>query len=554
MDLHNELYESSETLLAYESEMAEPVKESVEKGTLEDYIRYYLNRIIDIFPTFEKETNDNDDDDLQDGSFISRNMVNPSEMEKCPASIESVHNAQNRLRRSIDPNDYPSIDSNNPLGVIRREYARVKRSAESQLLSLRQQIARCTRDTAGHCEDIQLKYKALVKEINEKLQKFATDIKGENGRTKVVSGDHINKELELELEKKMKRIKDREMEIKMEKEEMARNLSKFIEDQKNKEIELDARIMKMEKEKMELEIVSTDTPQIVLEPTQSSVLSAQSKTLVETNTKSSSDIQSLREKLLVVALKNTHKTPDNSSMVKPWPSETKSSPTQSLLKISINNPDENLVGKTFFGDGFYYTSQYDRPIIPEDELIDNDHHGFFSNQKNIDDGHKWQARIMSSNDQSPVQNPFQNNQQQQQQQSSGLNRFQINQQQQPGDQTHFQPIPIQQQQHQQPQQQQIPQSTPNVTPLKIGDQFTNAGPSGPFLSLCDQITRQNSNNNFQSKSQNVVQPTFASVQDFSGTNRQNIPLTGETSTSSSQIMFNPGVYSLCFSYTCDKCV
>lgn len=64
------------------------------------------------------------------------------------------------------------------------------------------------------------------------------------------------------------------------------------------------------------------------------------------------------------------------------------------------------------------------------------------------------------------------------------------------------------------------------------------------MTLCEQMARQsnakqptvlNSNGNF-----NVQQ--FPTVQEFPG-NPQNVPLTGETSTSSSQIMFNPGTFA-----------
>lgn len=56
------------------------------------------------------------------------------------------------------------------------------------------------------------------------------------------------------------------------------------------------------------------------------------------------------------------------------------------------------------------------------------------------------------------------------------------------------------------------------------------------MSLCEQMARQSSN-----KVPIPIngRPQFASVQEFGG-NRQNLPLTGETSTSSSQVMFNPG--------------
>lgn len=55
------------------------------------------------------------------------------------------------------------------------------------------------------------------------------------------------------------------------------------------------------------------------------------------------------------------------------------------------------------------------------------------------------------------------------------------------------------------------------------------------MSLCEQMARQSS----KVPTPLNGRPPFPTVQEFAG-NRQNLPLTGETSTSSSQVMFNPG--------------
>ena len=71
------------------------------------------------------------------------------------------------------------------------------------------------------------------------------------------------------------------------------------------------------------------------------------------------------------------------------------------------------------------------------------------------------------------------------------------------------------------------------------------GASGPFLSLCDQISR---NANPQPKMLNT-QPTgfsyyngpqFQTIHQFSGHGPMSVPATGETMKASSQLIFNPG--------------
>lgn len=516
-------------------------KPTAESGSLENFIRSCFEEILKALSIFNSDDHvdrihDQDDQiDPMSGSFLSRSINPTMEMQKCPAPIAQ------RIRRSIDPIDYPNTDVIHPLRTIRGEYARIKRSSEGKLRSLRQQMARCARDTAGHCEDIQIKYMALVKEINAKLEKFASDILAENGRSKLDNEDEAK---ELDYAKQMERIKDREREIEHEKQEMSRHFTKFIEEQKNKEKELDERIMKMEKDRLEYDTKFTkaDEPLIVLDPIQQPAstksmdsthmpvkpISLQTDKLI---VKQIIPIQTHSKAIATTNNPNEHIHQSDIPILKP--------PDHNLLKISVNNAQENQIGKIFFGDGFYYASPNDKPTFHHDEIVEKDHHEFFQNhQLNIEAIRQWQARIMpdqSSSVQNTFQNPQQSQQQpsQQQQQQGGNNQFHNNQQQQTVDQTRFQPIQNQQQQIQPQQQSQLP----SVTPLKTGDSFGNNGPSGPFMSLCDQMARQNSN--FQSKSQNV-QPSFSTVQDFSGANRQNIPLTGETSTSSSQIMFNPG--------------
>lgn len=77
--------------------------------------------------------------------------------------------------------------------------------------------------------------------------------------------------------------------------------------------------------------------------------------------------------------------------------------------------------------------------------------------------------------------------------------------------------------------------------------------SGPFLSLCDQIARQNNNNPtkipIQQHQQAHTSPTgfayyngpqFQTIHQFSGPGPINIPVTGETMKASAQLFLNPG--------------
>lgn len=527
---------NGQTFFEYEERVdikPQPEQQPESYNTIEDFIRSCIQEFRNAIPIFkaDQQHEEIDDDGLSiDGSFISRNMDPTSEMQKCPAKTTQ------RKRRSINPIDYPNTDVEHPLRTIRGEYVRIKRSSEGKLRSLRKQMARCARDATGNCEDIQIKYMALVKEINAKLQKFASEILAENGRSKLASEDEAK---QLEYANKMEQIKDREREIEHEKQEMSRHFSKFIEEQKTKEKELDERIMKMEKDRLEYDTKFTkaDDPRIVLENKQQAV-----STKSMDATKMPVIPRILPTDKLIVNPSNEFQSNSKIAATTHSPKVTAKQfevpnltpPEHNLLKISVNNANDQI-GKIFFGDGFYYASPNDKPIFHQDELVESGHQEFFQNPRNIESMRQWQARVMS--DQTPVQISFQNAQQQQsqqqqqqpqqqQQQQSGINQFHNNQQQQTVDQTRFQPIQNQQQ-----------QQVPSVTPLKTSDSLSNLGPSGPFMSLCDQMARQN--NNFQSKSQNI-QPNFATVQDFSGANRQNIPLTGETSTSSSQIMFNPG--------------
>lgn len=61
------------------------------------------------------------------------------------------------------------------------------------------------------------------------------------------------------------------------------------------------------------------------------------------------------------------------------------------------------------------------------------------------------------------------------------------------------------------------------------------------MTLCEQMARQSNSKQptVLNSNGNLNGPQFPTIQEFAG-NPQNVPLTGETSTSSSQIMFNPG--------------
>lgn len=61
------------------------------------------------------------------------------------------------------------------------------------------------------------------------------------------------------------------------------------------------------------------------------------------------------------------------------------------------------------------------------------------------------------------------------------------------------------------------------------------------MTLCQHMARQSNSKQpaVLNSNVNLNGPQFSTIQELAS-NPQNVPLTGETSTSSSQIMFNPG--------------
>lgn len=384
------------------------------------------------------------------GSFISRNMIPEKFIEKCEASELT------RTKRNIDPISNLDDFELTPIHS-KRDYIRVKRSAEAQLRNLQQEYTRCNRGaTPGKCVDIYNKYMILVKEVKEKLNNFAADFNNID-EEKVDRSQESNESDSKEDDNKKKGKYPK--------------LESFTD-----EPFTIPQIIPIQKDEKKTPIVPTQKP--LDEPT---TLPDKATTIINTSPNHLSNNE-----------KNKFVT---TSTEQPRPATKVEEVIPTPQIEPIKKTSNQVLGQTYFGDGFYYSYE-EQPKFHEDLMDDSE---FYNNHQSKNLERIWQDKIKPVNSFLPQANgqhdaPQQNNQQA-------------------------------------PQKSGAPAKNPTT------------GASGPFISLCEQIARQNINSKDQAPSNGFVNtyPQFPTVQEFAG-NRQNVPLTGETSTSSTQILFNPGMH------------
>lgn len=302
--------------------------EDYDSSSDENIISQCLSTLKNWFPHSEKDFNQ---DEPEGVSFFGRRRI-PVEQNKCAA--KPTEPKQLRTRRNIDPIENLE-DFSLPAIHSKRDYVRVKRTAQAELRSLKQQYTRCNREAGQNCGDIRNRYKILIKEVNEKFQDFANDFKMQESNDDSISDEqYMNKE---------------------------NDKSKVL----NK---------KEHRETIEMHTIGPVKPSPKPEPTSS--LDPRPNKPVQFDWQT--------EKKITDETKSTASVPQRPS---PLPSTVALAsqpegmvdhkPTVELVKQK-GDQFAPRVGQTYFGDDFYYTYQGDQKI--HEDLID-DHHEMFKNNQ-----------------------------------------------------------------------------------------------------------------------------------------------------------------------------
>lgn len=323
------------------SELSESANylEDYDSSSDENILSQCLSTLKNWFEYSEKGFNQ---DESEGVSFFGQRRM-PVDPNKC--AVKPTESRQLRTRRNIDPIENLE-DFSLPAIHSKRDYVRVKRTAQAQLRSLKQQYTRCNREAGQHCDDIYNRYNILVKEVNEKLQNFAIDFKFQDADDGFASDDH-----HIDKKKEKSRV--------------------LFQNGHTAQI-------------TEMQTVGPVIPSPIPEPATSleprpnkpDKFDWQEVKVIAGETKSTAAVPLIPSFLSSTVAHESTSQPDR---VKLLVAHDPILPSVELVKQK-GDQFTPRVGQTYFGDGFYYTYQGDQKI--HEDLID-DHHEMFRNYQDL---------------------------------------------------------------------------------------------------------------------------------------------------------------------------
>lgn len=310
--------------------------EDYDSSTDENILSQCLSTLKNWFPYSEKGFNQDEPDGV---SFFGRRRI-PEEPNKCAA--KPTEPRQLRIRRNIDPIENLE-DFSLPAIHSKRDYVRVKRTAQAELRSLKQQYTRCNRESGQNCADIHNRYKILIKEVNEKLQDFANDFKMKDSDDDSPSDEHY-----------------------MDK-----------ENEKSKVLNINGHTAQT------IEMPINPKPEPTTSSEQPTSSEPRPKEPVKFDWQGEKEIADRASTASVQQMPTflhstlSHASTSQQHPIEPLVDQDLSLPSVELVK---QKGDQFAPTQTYFGDGFYYTYQGDQKI--HEDLID-DHYEMFKNNQDL---------------------------------------------------------------------------------------------------------------------------------------------------------------------------
>lgn len=308
--------------------------EDYDSSSNENILSQCLSTLKNWFPNSEKAFNQ---DESESSSFFGRRK-NAEEQNNCV--IRPPEPKQLRTRRNIDPIENLE-DFSLPAIHSKLDYVRVKRTAQAELRSLKQQYTRCNREAGQNCGKIYNRYNILVKEVNEKFQNFAKDFKMQDS-----NDDSSSDEGYVDKKKTKVDIKNGHIVPTTETLTVGPNQPTPISQQPTS---LEPRPNKPEPVKFDWQGQGDEKKSTAFPTTVGQITTASLKTTSQ-------------QERIELAIDTDPRLP-----------------SVELLKEK-GNQFAHRIGKTYFGDGFYYTYQGDEKF--HEDLID-DHHEIFRNYEDF---------------------------------------------------------------------------------------------------------------------------------------------------------------------------